>query len=57
MTIEVYISLKCVSFPRYDWLAEANHGLRKDLEDKALLFPMFDTISLGIANAEDGLKR
>jgi hypothetical protein len=43
-------------FAKYEWLAEANHGLRKDLEDKALLFPMFDSISMGIANVEDGLK-
>lgn len=48
--------LEMCQFSKYDWLAEANHGLRKDLEDKAVLFPMFDTISLGIANAEDGLK-
>ena len=48
--------LEMCQFSKYDWLAEANHGLRKDFEDKVLLFPMFDTISLGIANAEDGLK-
>ena len=43
-------------FAKYDWLAEANHGLRKDLEDKAILFPMFDVVSIGISNVEDGLK-
>ena len=48
--------LEMCQFSKYDWLAEANHGLRKDFEDKVLLFPMFDTVSLGIANAEDGLK-
>jgi len=48
--------LEMCQFSKYDWLAEANHGLRKDFEDKVILFPMFDTISLGIANAEDGLK-
>ena len=48
--------LEMCQFSKYDWLAEANHGLRKDFEDKVVLFPMFDTISLGIANAEDGLK-
>jgi len=48
--------LEMCQFAKYDWLAEANHGLRKDLEDKAVLFPMFDSVSLGIANAEDGLK-
>tara|TARA_Y100001972_G_scaffold105811_1_gene133708 strand:+ start:9568 stop:11544 length:1977 start_codon:yes stop_codon:yes gene_type:complete len=48
--------LEMCQFAKYDWLAEANHGLRKDLEDKAILFPMFDAISIGISNAEDGLK-
>jgi hypothetical protein len=43
-------------FSKYDWLSEANHGLRKDLEDKVLLFPMFDSVAVGIANLEDGLK-
>lgn len=43
-------------FSKYDWLSEANHGLRKDFEDKVLLFPMFDSIAVGIANVEDGLK-
>jgi hypothetical protein len=48
--------LEMCQFARYDWLAEANHGLRKDLEDKVLLFPLFDSISLGLSNSEDGLK-
>ncbi len=48
--------LEMCQFAKYDWLAEANHGLRKDFEDKAILFPMFDSITLGISNAEDGLK-
>ncbi|MDC0297288.1 hypothetical protein OAK92_01810 [Crocinitomicaceae bacterium] len=46
--------LEMCQFAKYDWLAEANHGMRKDFEDKVLLFPMFDSISLGIANVEDG---
>ena len=48
--------LEMCQFSKYDWLAEANHGMRKDFEDKVLLFPMFDSVSLGIANVEDGLK-
>ena len=48
--------LEMCQFAKYDWLAEANHGMRKDFEDKVLLFPMFDSISLGIANVEDGMK-
>lgn len=48
--------LEMCQFAKYDWLSEANHGLRKDLEDKFLLFPRFDAITIGMSNAEDGLK-
>ena len=48
--------LEMCQFAKYDWLAEANHGLRKDFEDKALLFPFFDAISLGLSSSEDVLK-
>jgi len=48
--------LELCQFAKYEWLSEANHGMRKDLEDKALLFPMFDPITLGISAVEDGLK-
>jgi len=48
--------LELCQFAKYEWLSEANHGMRKDLEDKILLFPMFDPITLGISAAEDGLK-
>lgn len=41
--------LRMCQFAKYDWLAEANHGLRKDFEDKVVLFPYFDPASLGIA--------
>jgi hypothetical protein len=48
--------LEMCQFAKYDWLAEANHGLRKDFEDKVLIFPFFDSISLGLSNSEDMLK-
>jgi hypothetical protein len=48
--------LEMCQFAKYDWLAEANHGLRKDLEDKVLLFPRFDSVTVGISNVEDGMK-
>ena len=48
--------LEMCQFAKYDWLSEANHGLRKDFEDKAILFPRFDAITLGLSNAEDGMK-
>lgn len=45
--------LELVQFAKADWTAAANHGLRKDLEDKVLLFPRFDNISLGLALDRD----
>lgn len=34
-----------IRFAREDWTSQANHGLRKDFEDKVVLFPFFDAIS------------
>ena len=48
--------LELCQFAKHEWLAEANHGMRKDFEDKALLFPRFDSVSLGISSAEDQMK-
>ena len=48
--------LEMCQFAKHEWLAEANHGLRKDFEDKATIFPRFDAITIGVSNAEDGLK-
>lgn len=48
--------LEMCQFAKYDWLAEANHGLRKDFEDKALLFPSFDSLTLSISEHEDNIK-
>ena len=41
--------LELVQFARADWTAQSNHGLRKDLEDKVLLFPRFDQVTLALA--------
>jgi len=48
--------LEMCQFAKYDWLAEANHGMRKDFEDKVLLFPAFDSISLVTSEHEDDIK-
>jgi len=48
--------LEMCQFAKHEWLAGANHGLRKDFEDKAIIFPRFDAITIGVSNAEDGLK-
>jgi hypothetical protein len=46
--------LELVQFARADWTSQANHGLRKDLEDKVLLFPRFDQLSLALALDKEG---
>lgn len=43
-------------FAKHEWLAEANHGMRKDFEDKVLLFPFFDSVTLGLSTSEDMIK-
>jgi hypothetical protein len=45
--------LEMCQFAKYDWYSEANHGLRKDLEDKFLLFPRFDPITIGLSIEQD----
>lgn len=45
--------LELVHFSSSDWTSEANHGLRKDMEDKVLLFPFVDAISLELAGVAD----
>jgi hypothetical protein len=49
--------LEMCQFAKADWVSEANHGTRKDFEDKVLLFPFFDSISLGLALSDDKMTR
>ena len=46
--------LDMVQFAKAEWTAQANHGLRKDFEDKVLLFPRFDNLTLGLAIEKEG---
>jgi hypothetical protein len=46
--------LELVQFAKAEWTSQANHGLRKDLEDKVLLFPRFDNLTLGLALDSEG---
>lgn len=48
--------LEMCQFAKYDWLAEGNHGMRKDFEDKVLLFPFFDPLSATLSEHEDTMK-
>jgi len=46
--------LELVQFAKAEWTSQSNHGLRKDLEDKVLLFPRFDNLTLGLALDSEG---
>ena len=48
--------LEMIQFAKADWVAEANHSLRKDFEDKVVLFPYFDAATIGLAISDDKLK-
>lgn len=48
--------LEMCQFAKYDWYSDANHGLKKDLEDKILLFPRFDPITIGLSIEEDKIN-
>ena len=48
--------VRMIQFAKADWVAEANHGLRKDFEDKAVLLPYFDAATIGLAISDDKLK-
>lgn len=45
--------LELIQFARAEWTSHGNHGLRKDFEDKVLLFPSFDNLSIGLALANE----
>lgn len=48
--------LEMIQFAKADWTADANHGLRKDLEDKVLIFPRFDPVTLELSLATDKIQ-
>lgn len=45
--------LEFINFADSKWTLEANHGMRKDFEDKVLLFPYYDPATLELAAIED----
>lgn len=45
--------LEMIEFARADWVRDANHGMRKDFEDKALIFPQFDPAIVALAFEDD----
>lgn len=45
-----------VKFASADWVADANNGLKFDLETRSVLFPSFDGASLGLAIEDDKMQ-
>jgi hypothetical protein len=45
--------VEMISFASHEWTSEANHGLRKDFEDKVCIFPYFDKLTLGLVELRD----
>ena len=48
--------LEYINFASAEWTSKANHGLRKDVEDKVLLFPRFDTVTLSLMTEKDKMQ-
>lgn len=48
--------LELCQFANYQWYTESNHGLRKDLEDKKLLFPECDPITIALLDNDNSDK-
>ena len=48
--------LEYINFASAEWTSKANHGLRKDIEDKVLLFPRFDTVTLSLMTEKDKMQ-
>jgi hypothetical protein len=48
--------LELANFANAAWTSEANHGMRKDFEDKVLLFPKFDPVVLALSAEQDRIN-
>ena len=48
--------IELINFAKAEWTSQANHGLRKDMEDKVLLLPRFDTLALSLMSEKDKIS-
>ena len=48
--------LEYINFASAEWTTQANHGLRKDMEDRFILFPRFDNATLGLVTKTDEMR-
>jgi len=49
--------LHMINFANNDFVVEANHGLKKDIETQTLLFPYFDAVALSTAVSTDYIMK
>ena len=49
--------LELCQFAKFEWLSQANHGMRKDFEDRVLLFPFFDPVTIGLSISDDKIQQ
>jgi len=45
-----------ISFSDASWTSQSNHGMRKDMEDKVLLFPQLDVVALAVVSENDRIE-
>jgi len=45
--------MQLIQFRDNAWVVEANHGMKKDMEERMLLFPRYDSIVAGLAVERD----
>lgn len=45
--------IHAIQFSNADWVYDANHGLRQDMETRELIFPLKDSLAYGLAHEDD----
>jgi hypothetical protein len=45
--------IEMVQFRDNNWVKQANYGLKKDMEDRIILFPQIDSLAIGLAMEDD----
>lgn len=48
--------LEFINFASAEWTSKANHALRGDMENRFLLFPRFDQLTLGLVSEQDKVR-
>lgn len=45
--------VELIQFAKYEWTAAANHNMKKDFEEKFILFPYFNPLEISFAEEKD----